>query len=258
MTTDTVPKQAATSFTAVQSDGVEVTYRVGGMCKGSGMIQPDMATMLAVLATDAAVSSEALDEALRAAVATSFNRVTVDSDTSTNDSVFLLATAAQPGRRLSCDCPVYPLFVEALRQVCESLARQIARDGEGATKLVTVQVNGAKTAVDADVAARSVANSPLVKTAIAGHDANWGRIAMALGKSGADFAPEEVQIALMGLEVCCGGLPVAFDEEEARARFAVLDEIVIEITLGPSGESARIWTCDLTQEYISINADYRT
>ncbi|MCL1890899.1 MAG: bifunctional glutamate N-acetyltransferase/amino-acid acetyltransferase ArgJ [Coriobacteriia bacterium] len=257
-TTDTVSKQAAVRFTATQSDGIEVTYTVGGMCKGSGMIAPDMATMLAVIATDAALTQEAATLALREAVDVSFNRVTVDSDTSTNDSVFLFATGATPGKTITTDCPVYPLFVTALTQVCENLARQIARDGEGASKLITVKLTGALDEVDADCAARAVADSPLVKTAIAGHDANWGRIAMALGKSGADFEQEKVSIALMGLPVCKDGLALTFDEEKARQLFDELDEIIIEVDLGAGEASAQIWTCDLTHEYVSLNSDYRS
>ncbi|MDR3308139.1 MAG: bifunctional glutamate N-acetyltransferase/amino-acid acetyltransferase ArgJ [Coriobacteriales bacterium] len=258
MTTDTVPKQSAVTFTATQSDGVQVTYTIGGMCKGSGMIQPDMATMLAVLATDAALTTEAANLALREAVASSFNKVTVDSDTSTNDSAFFLATGATPGKTINAACPVYSLFTAALRVLCEDLARQIAADGEGATKLVTVNVTGAVTAADANLAARAVANSPLVKTAIAGHDANWGRIAMAIGKSGARFAQEDVGIAIMGIEVCEKGLTVPFDEDEALRRFAEHPEIVIDIDLGAGTSATRIWTCDLTHDYISINGDYRS
>jgi glutamate N-acetyltransferase/amino-acid N-acetyltransferase len=257
MTTDTVAKQAAVSFTATQSDGVEVTYRIGGMAKGSGMIQPDMATLLGVLATDALLTQEACDKALREAIGSSFNKVTVDSDTSTNDSIFLLATGATPGKTINASCPVYPLFVRALRLLCEDLARQIAHDGEGATRLVTVNVAGAATETDADKAARAVANSPLVKTAIAGHDANWGRIAMALGKSGASFRQEDVDISIMGLPVCRQGLTVPFDEEEALRRFEQ-PEIVIDVDLGAGSVSTRVWTCDLTHEYVSINGDYRT
>ena len=258
MTTDTMPKSSAVHFTATQSDGVQVTYTIGGICKGSGMIAPDMATMLAVLATDAALTHEAADLALHEAINVSFNKVTVDSDTSTNDSVFFFATGATPGKTINASCPVYPLFVSALSEVCEDLARQIARDGEGATKLVTIELIGAADDVDADCAARSVADSPLVKTAIAGHDANWGRIAMALGKSGADFDPEDVEISIMGLKVLEKGLPVPFDEQKALELFNELDEIIIHIDLGAGDAATRIWTCDLTHDYITINGSYRT
>ena len=222
------------------------------------MIAPDMATMLAVIATDAALTQEAASCALREAADVSFNKVTVDSDTSTNDSAFLLATGATPGKTINATCPVYPLFLAALTEVCEDLARQIARDGEGATKLVTIELTGAADDVDADCAARAVADSPLVKTAIAGHDANWGRIAMAIGKSGADFEQEDVDISIMGLLVCQGGLPVPFDEEEALRCFEEYDEIVIQIDLKAGEAATRLWTCDFTHEYISINANYRS
>jgi glutamate N-acetyltransferase/amino-acid N-acetyltransferase len=259
MTTDTLPKQAAVQFSASQSDGVEVTYTIAGMVKGSGMIQPNMATLLGVLATDAWLTQEAADEALRQAIAVTLNKVTVDSDTSTNDSVYLLATGATEGKTINPNCPLFAPFAQALTTLLEDLARQIAWDGEGASKLVTVEVCGAQSAEDADKAARSIANSPLVKTAIAGHDANWGRIAMALGKSGAVFQQEDVDIDLMGLAVCRRGLPVPFDEQEALQLFDELHEILIQANLGTGGNGqARIWTCDLTHDYITINGDYRT
>ncbi|MDR0888732.1 MAG: bifunctional glutamate N-acetyltransferase/amino-acid acetyltransferase ArgJ [Coriobacteriales bacterium] len=265
MTTDTHAKEAAVGFSVqtcgdVASENMDgsITYHVGGMAKGSGMIQPDMATMLSVIATDAPVSAEALDAALREAVNVSFNKVTVDSDTSTNDSVFILATGAAGGARIDAGTATYEAFANALKAVCEDLARQIAADGEGATKLVTVYVQGAANDADADKAARAVANSPLVKTAIAGHDANWGRIAMALGKSGAAFKQEDVDIELMDMLVCEHGLSVEFDEDEALRRFNERDEIVINARLGAGDSNARIWTCDLTHEYITINGDYRT
>jgi glutamate N-acetyltransferase/amino-acid N-acetyltransferase len=258
MTTDTHPKQATVAFTATQDDGLEVTYTIGGMVKGSGMIQPDMATLLGVLATDAWLTQEAADRALKEAADTTFNKVTVDSDTSTNDSVYLLATGATPGKTINSSCSLFEPFVAALRVLCEDLARQIAADGEGATKLVTVYVTGAHDEEQADRAGRAVANSPLVKTAIAGHDANWGRVAMAIGKSGASFRQENVDISIMGLPVCQRGLTVPFDEDEALRRFEEHAEIVININLGAGEGCARLWTCDLTHGYVSINGDYRT
>ena len=257
MTTDTVCKQCAVSFAAVQSDGSEVVYHIGGMAKGSGMIEPNMATMLSVVATDAPLDPAAAKDALMAATNASFNRVSVDSDTSTNDSLFLLATGAAGGETIDMAHPAYASLVDALKTLCISLARQMAADGEGATKLVTVHITGAVDDDQAYLAARSVANSPLVKTAIAGHDANWGRLAMALGKSGAMFAQEDVTISLMGLEVCRGGLPVGFDEEEALRRFEE-DEIVITADLGCGSGASTMWTCDFTHGYITINGDYRT
>ena len=252
MTTDTVSKECAVRF---EADGIE--YRIGGMSKGSGMIMPNMATMLAVLTTDAAVEPAALKEALKAAVDASFNKITVDSDTSTNDSCFCLANGAAGGPVLQPGTPAFETFCLALRQLCEALARKMAADGEGATKLVTVTVSGAASEQDADKAARTVANSPLVKTAIAGHDCNWGRIAAALGRSGASFRQEDVDIDIMGMPVMRGGLPCGFDEDEALRRFEE-PEITIDAALGAGEHSTRMWTCDFTHDYITINGDYRT
>ena len=258
MTTDTHPKYAAVTFAVAQGDGTEVTYTVGGMVKGSGMIQPNMATLLGVFATDVWLTQEAADAALRLVVDATLNKVTVDSDTSTNDSVYFLATGATAGETIACGTPAFDALVAAFTTLSEDLTRQIAYDGEGATKLVTVQVAGAVDDAQAETAARAVANSPLVKTAIAGHDANWGRIAMAIGKSGAAFRQEDVAISIMGLPVCEGGLPVPFDEAEALRRFEQDAEIILDIDLGAGEGQARVWTCDLTHGYISINGDYRS
>ena len=260
MTTDTVPKQAAVRFEVEDGDLPARTFTVGGMAKGSGMIMPDMATMIAVLTTDAPLSPDALHAALVHAVAGSFNKVTVDSDTSTNDTCIALASgAAAPAGApaLAPEGPAFARFQAALTYVCESLARQMAADGEGASRLVTVRVSGAASDADADRAARTVANSPLVKTAIAGRDANWGRIAAALGRSGAAFAQQDVDIDIMGIPVCRGGLALAFDEDEALRRFG-LPEVAIDVDLGAGTAQTTIWTCDLTHEYITINGDYRT
>lgn len=252
MTTDTVSKECAVKL---EIDGVE--YAIGGMSKGSGMIQPNMATMLAVLTTDAAVEEDALKQALKAAVDNSFNKITVDSDTSTNDSCFCLANGAAGGAVIEVGTEAFEVFAAALRAVCENLARKMAADGEGASKLVTVNITGAASDEDADKAARTIANSPLVKTAIAGHDCNWGRIAAALGRSGAAFEQEKVDIDIMGMPVLRGGLPTGFDEDEALKRFEQ-DEIVIDVEMGAGSCVTRMWTCDFTHDYISINADYRS
>lgn len=260
MTTDTVPKECAVTYTQQGNDGESAHITVGGMVKGSGMIMPNMATMIAVITTDAALTPQAAHAALQTAVAQSFNKVTVDSDTSTNDTCLLLASGkALPAQSapMQLDDPGYDMFCQALCAVCSDLARMIAADGEGATRLITVNVTGAASDEDADAAARSIANSPLVKTAIFGHDANWGRIAMALGKSGAAFAQENVSIAIMGMPVCEGGLTVAFSEDEALARFEQ-PEIVIDADLGAGDASTTIWTCDFSHEYVSINGDYRS
>ena len=260
MTTDTRPKEAAVTFSGdgIGYDGC--TFTVGGMSKGSGMIMPNMATMIAVLTTDAPVSAPALHRALVHAVNRSFNKVTVDSDTSTNDSCFLFASGAAAPAGASAfdpDGPAFARFQAALVEVCETLARMMAADGEGATRLVTVHVTGAANDTDADLAARTVANSPLVKTAVCGRDANWGRIAAAIGKSGAVFRQEDASIDIMGLPVCRGGLAQAFDEDEALRRFEQ-PEIVIDVDLGAGEARTTVWTCDFTHEYITINGDYRS
>lgn len=259
MTTDTYAKQAACSFSGDGLGYEGCTFTVGAMAKGSGMIMPDMATMIAVITTDAPIKPPDLHAALKRAADVSFNKVTVDSDTSTNDTCIALASGAasldadafEPGTE------AFAAFEEALLMVCVCLAKDMAKDGEGATKLVNVTVRGARTAEDADRAARTVANSPLVKTAIAGHDANWGRIAAALGRSGAAFDQQDVDISILGIPVCKGGLTLPFDEDEALRRFED-PEISIIVDLGAGNAQTTLWTCDLTHDYISINADYRT
>lgn len=260
MTTDTRPKECAVAFSGDDLGYGGCTFSVGGMTKGSGMIMPNMATMIAVVTTDAPVLPHDLHAALVRAAGRSFNKVTVDSDTSTNDSCFLLANgAAAPADAAPFEpgTPAFQRFEQALVTVCENLARQMAADGEGATRLVTVRVTGAATEEDADKAARAVANSPLVKTAVCGHDANWGRIAAAIGKSGARFRQQDAAIDIMGMPVCRGGLTVPFDEDEALRRFEK-PEIAIDIDLGAGDARTTVWTCDFTHEYITINGDYRS
>ena len=259
MTTDTHPKEYALSYESQVLEYVGCTFTVGGMCKGSGMIMPNMATMITVLTTDAPVTPSALHAALKTCVSRTFNKVTVDSDTSTNDTCILMASGAAGADAPAIEegTPAYDEFVTALGMVCETLARSIASDGEGASRLVTVNVAGAATDTDADLAARAIANSPLVKTAIAGHDCNWGRIAMALGKSGATFDQQNVSIDIMDLPVCRAGLTVPFDEEKALRRFEA-PEIIISVDLGAGESATTVWTCDLTHEYVSINGDYRS
>lgn len=282
MTTDTVPKTAARSFAVQRPDGSEAVCTVGGMAKGSGMIAPHMATMIAVLATDAMLEQDAIEQALKEATAVSFNKVTIDSDTSTNDSAYLIATGAaigtaagaateaatgatagtaagaEPGQAIKASDPAFTDFLATLTEVCQDLACQIARDGEGATRLIVVDVTGAVNEEEADLVARAIADSPLVKTAVAGHDANWGRIAMAAGKAGATFRQADVSISILGLDALVRGAPVEFPEEEALRRFEELGEVHIAVDLGAGEASTRIWTCDLTKEYVEINGDYRT
>ena len=260
MTTDTHPKEYSVSFSGDDLGFDGVTFTVGGMSKGSGMIMPNMATMISVLTTDAPIPAALLHKALSSAVNQSFNKVTVDGDTSTNDTCVLFASgkaAAASAPLAGEDSVLYAEFCQALNAVTQKLARKMASDGEGATKLVTVTVRGAANDAEADLAARTVANSPLVKTAIYGHDANWGRIAGALGRSGAKFAQENVDIDIMGMPVLRGGLPVPFSEEEALRRFEA-DEIVLEASLGAGDAETTVWTCDFSHEYVSINGDYRS
>ena len=259
MTTDTHPKEYAVSFSGNELGFDGVTFTVGGMSKGSGMIMPNMATMIAIVTTDAPIAAAHLSQILRDAVGVSFNKITVDSDTSTNDTCIMLASgaAAADVEPIVEGSDAFDELAFAVHEVCESLARNIAADGEGASKLVTVNVTGAANDEEADIAARAVANSPLVKTCIAGHDCNWGRVAMALGKCGVKFNQEDVSIDMMGMPVCRDGLTVPFDEDEALRRFEA-PEIVISADLGAGDAATTVWTCDLTHEYISINGDYRS
>lgn len=252
MTTDTFAKQTAVSL---EVDGRRIT--VGGMAKGSGMIAPNMATMLSVITTDAPLTTEACDTALRYAVATTFNRVTVDMDTSTNDMCVLLASGAAGGDEIAPGSAAFELVQQAVHEVARELARMIARDGEGATKLVTVTVTGAATTDDAEKAAFAIANSPLVKTALFGNDANWGRVAMAIGRSGADLDPDGFDIDFAGVAVCRSGAAVSFDEDEALEALRQ-PEVSVEVDLHLGIAEATVWTCDLTYEYVRINGEYRS
>ena len=259
MTTDTRPKEFAVTFSVEDANGEERAITVGGMVKGSGMIMPNMATMIACITTDAPIGADVLHRALKQAVASSFNKMTVDSDTSTNDCCFIFASGAAMSHVEAFDLggSAYVQFEHALSAVCETLARSMAADGEGATRLVTVRVAGAANDAEADAAARTIANSPLTKTAIFGHDANWGRVAAAAGRSGARFSQEDVDIDIMGIPVLRGGLPVPFDEEEALRRFE-RPEVDIDVDLGAGHSSTVIWTCDFSHDYVTINGDYRT
>ncbi len=254
MTTDLVPKEA---FVQIQLGGI--TISIGGMIKGSGMIHPSLApfgalhaTMLGLVVTDAAVPAEVLAGALERATAASFNRITVDGDTSTNDTVLLLAS----GRAGNVDDD-YAAFEAALTGVCVSLARQIARDGEGATRLVEIVVRGADGDAAAERAAKTVATSPLVKTAIFGADPNWGRVLAAIGRSGIRVEPARVSLWLGPVQLVAGGEPLAFDVEAARAALR-LPEVRFVADLGLGAGQATVWTCDLSYKYVEINAEYHT
>ncbi|KUK41433.1 MAG: Arginine biosynthesis bifunctional protein ArgJ [Clostridia bacterium 62_21] len=251
LTTDTTVKEAAVTFTL---GGRQVT--VGGMAKGSGMIHPNMATMLAFLTTDAAIAPAVLHRAFRAAADVSFNMISVDGDTSTNDMAVILANGLAGNEPITNADAAAP-FLAALQEVCVALAKAIARDGEGATRLIEVRVKGAPTVNDARLAARAVAASNLVKAAVFGRDANWGRILCAAGYSGAAFDPARCDIFLGNLLVAHDGAGVPFDEEHARHVLAQ-DPVLITLDMKAGTAEAAAWGCDLTYDYVKINASYRS
>jgi len=243
LTTDLVRKVAF-----AQAPG----FHIAGMTKGSGMIHPGMATTLAYVMTDAMIPPPALRAYLKNAVARSYNRLSVDGDMSTNDTLLVLANGA------TGVTPKRDIFQAALDDVCQSLAKQIARDGEGAKKFVEIQVTGARDEDTATRIARAIANSPLVKTAIAGSDPNWGRILCAAGYSGAAFNPSDVDIWLQGVKVCRKGLAAPFDEAGLTKKLDEKDCVIRFSISGAGRGAATFWTCDLTHGYIDINASYRT
>jgi glutamate N-acetyltransferase/amino-acid N-acetyltransferase len=252
MTTDLVPKTVTAEIPLSAGPA-----RIGGICKGSGMIAPNMATMLGFLTTDADVAPDALQAALSAAVRPTFNSVTVDGDTSTNDSVFLLASGAARNPRITRGSEEYDTFVNVLTLACDALARQIARDGEGATKLAVVDVRGAKNEQDARKIARTIAESPLVKTALFGNDPNWGRILAAAGRSGAAFDPARAELSIGSVPMVRDGAPVPFNADAAHAALAK-DEVEIHVDLNSGPGHARFYTCDFSYDYVRINAEYHT
>lgn len=252
-TTDTYPKGAGATALI---DGKPVA--IAGIAKGSGMIAPDMATMLAFVVTDAALSPAVIQGLVARHVATSFNAITVDSDTSTSDTLLAFATGAAGAPAIEAlDDPRLADFEAAFAGVMTDLALQVVRDGEGAQKLIRVEVTGAASDASAQTIARAIANSPLVKTAVAGGDANWGRVAMAVGKSGEPIALEKLAIRMGGEWTARDGGAVAYDEAAVDAVFASRDvEILVDVGMGAG--AAVVWTCDLTHGYIAINGDYRT
>lgn len=252
MTTDTRAKVAHAHVTVG-----DCTYTVCGVGKGSGMIKPNMATVIGLILTDAPLTPSACDAALRAVGDQTFNCVTVDGDTSTNDTLVLMASGVSGGEDIDPATAAYDQLTEAIGAVAEYLAREIARDGEGATKLVEVWVSGTETDLDARKVAHTIAESPLVKTALFGNDANWGRVGAAAGRAGVTFDQRDLAITFAGIHVCEHGTAVPFDEDAA---FAALDqpEVSIEVSLGSGPGSARVLTCDLTYEYVRINGEYRT
>jgi glutamate N-acetyltransferase / amino-acid N-acetyltransferase len=250
MTTDPFSKEAAAE--AVAAAG---TFRVGGMAKGSGMIEPMMATMLGFLTTDARVEPALLQRALKEAVDDTFNAISVDGECSTNDCVFVLANGAS-GVTLGEDD--YPALTAALRQVCEPLAIGIVRGGEGATKLITIRVSGARNHDDAKATARAIANSPLVKTAVHGGDPNWGRLVAVAGRATRTLVLDRARVKIGPIELFSNGAP--YDERAPQAaEYLRGKDITLEVDLGTGGPGeARMWSCDLTADYVRINADYRT
>jgi glutamate N-acetyltransferase/amino-acid N-acetyltransferase len=248
MTTDTFPKGSTTDVIVG-----DATVRIAGIAKGSGMVAPDMGTMLVYIFTDAAIGHDPLQELVSTITERTFNCITVDSDTSTSDTLLVAATGAS-----GVDVTDNAVFAAGLERVMLDLALQVVRDGEGATKFVTVEVEGATTETDARKVGLAIANSPLVKTAIAGEDANWGRIVMAVGKSGATADRDRLSIRFGDIWVARDGWRAPDYSEEATSAYMKNQEIVIGVDLGLGRGKARVWTCDLTHGYIDINADYRS
>ncbi|MBT2678185.1 bifunctional ornithine acetyltransferase/N-acetylglutamate synthase [Bacillus sp. ISL-35] len=252
LTTDLVMKHACYS---AEINGMTVS--VGGAAKGSGMIHPNMATMLGFLTTDANISSADLTYALKEVTNTTFNQITVDGDTSTNDMVLVMANGAAGNQPLNPEHPEWPLFVELLKESCASLAKQIARDGEGATKLIEISVSGALSDEEARIIGKQIAGSNLVKTAVYGADANWGRIIGAIGQSQASVNSDTVDISLGDIIMLKGSTPIAFDEEVAR-EYLMNDKVEIFVDLHLGEGKGMAWGCDLSYDYVKINASYRT
>ncbi len=256
MTTDTVKKETAV---AVTISGKTVT--IGAIAKGSGMIHPNMGTMLCFITTDCAITHGVLQDALHDIVPRTFNRVTVDGDTSTNDMCVVLANGMADNEQIEWKDDNYTVFYKALHQVCERMARSIAADGEGASRLVTCAVRSARSEESAERLAKAVVGSSLVKAALFGADANWGRVLCALGYSKAPFRPEYVDIGFSSIQgsivVCEKGTGLDFDEELAK-KILTQDEVIIDVSLNEGEYEATCWGCDLTYEYVKINGDYRT
>ncbi|MBR4427372.1 MAG: bifunctional ornithine acetyltransferase/N-acetylglutamate synthase, partial [Spirochaetales bacterium] len=256
MTTDTVKKEIAVKFTLGGKD-----CTIGGMAKGSGMIHPNMATMLVFITTDVAISSEMLQKALSSDIESTFNMISIDGDTSTNDMVTVLANGMAGNDPITDEGPDFEIFMKALNTITVSLCRMIAGDGEGATKLLECIVTGAKDLATAKTDAKSVICSSLLKAAMFGADANWGRVLCAIGYSGADVDVNKIDVAFKSskgtIEVCKGGFGVDFSEEKAK-EILLEKEIDILVDLNSGKQSASAWGCDLTYDYVKINGDYRT
>lgn len=253
VTTDTFTKQSC-----FQLEIDEKLVTIAGSAKGSGMINPNMATMLSFLTTDASIESSTLDSALRTAVNKTFNCITVDGDTSTNDTVMVMANGLAGNASITeADKKNFHLFTEALTMICQSLAKQIARDGEGATKLIDAHVTGAECTEDAQAMAKSIVGSSLVKTAVFGADANWGRIICAMGYSGIDFDPNNIYLWIGDTPVMENGLPIDFSEAIVQT-YLEQETVMITADMKKGNAEAHAWGCDLSYDYVKINASYRT
>ncbi|VYU35934.1 Arginine biosynthesis bifunctional protein ArgJ [Clostridium tertium] len=256
MTTDTYKKQLAFEFKI--NDKV---VTIGAMAKGSGMIEPNMGTMLSFITTDLNISGEMLSEALKESTKISYNRVSVDGDTSTNDMVLVLANGLASNEEITEKNDAYYTFLDVLNTLNITLAKMIAKDGEGATKLIECIVSNCKSEKDAEILSKSVINSPLVKTAIFGSDANWGRILCALGYSGININPDKVNLAFKSsvgsIDICKDGMPIPFDEVKAK-EILLKDEIQILVNMNSGECSSKAWGCDLSYDYVKINGDYRS
>lgn len=252
MTTDTVPKE-----TAVQFKLGEKMVTIGGIAKGSGMIQPNMATMLAFLTCDVNIDPLLLNKALKFVADRTFNMVTIDGDTSTNDSLVILANGMAGNTRIEQEDASFRIFRDALAEVCITLVKMIARDGEGATKLVEIRIRNAPSFTDAKAVAKAIANSNLVKTAIFGEDANWGRIICAVGYSGIDINPDRIDIYLGEEKVAENGAGLDFSEDRAKV-ILQQEHIIITVDLHMGDAAATAWTCDFSFDYVKINASYRS
>jgi glutamate N-acetyltransferase/amino-acid N-acetyltransferase len=251
-TTDTRPKTAAASF---KMAGKRIHFV--GCAKGAGMIHPNMATMLAFVITDAAIAPALLQKTLRDVTSRTFNAISIDGDTSTNDTLLVLANGAAGAPNIKAGTAAHRGFAEALEEICRSLALQIVADGEGAQRVIEIEVRGAKSEIGARRIAETIATSPLVKTAFAGGDPNWGRIFAAAGRSGVKFEPSKVDVTMAGVPVLRRGKPLDFNERAASNRL-LAKHVPIIVNLHSGGAVARYWTCDFTAEYVRINASYRT
>ena len=248
MTTDTVPKEAAVKVG---------DYTIGGISKGVGMLHPDMATLLCFLTTDANIEAGFLKQALRKAMDISFNMISVDGDGSTNDTVLIMANGMAGGKQITKSSKMADIFQDALNKICIYLAKENARDGEGATKLIEVTVSGAANLKDARLAARTIVGSSLVKTAVHGCDPNWGRVIAAAGRSGAMMEPDKVELEIGGVTLFKDGAPVPFEEKEV-AKYLGGKEVSIALNLHLGRAKAMACGCDLSAEYVKINAEYTT